>query len=112
MSTMIKPCKCTTETKEELYYKINEIIDDYRGKDGSLIPILHIAQGIYGYLTPELLQFIAEKLNMPFSKVYGVATFYSYFTITPQSLPGGNIPSGYVLVLPAICRAGKKSSPS
>lgn len=84
MSTMVKPCKCRTETKKELFYKISEIVDDYRGKEGSLIPILHIAQGIYGYLTPELLQFIAEKLNLPFSKVYGVATFYSYFTITPR----------------------------
>jgi len=82
--SITQTCKFSNETTEELYKNIGEIIEDYRGKEGSLIPVLHIAQGIYGHFTPELLQIIAEKLDMPLSKVTGVATFYSYFSITPK----------------------------
>lgn len=46
---------------------------------GSLIPILQAAQAIYGYLPPEVLQLIADRLNLSLGKVYGVATFYAQF---------------------------------
>ena len=78
-------CKLNYETTEEIYRNIGEIIEDYRGKEGVLIPVLHIAQGICGHFTLELLQIIAEKLDMPLSKVTGIATFYSYFSITPKA---------------------------
>ena len=45
----------------------------------ALIAILHKAQEIFGYLPEEIQKFIAEKLDIPASKVYGVVTFYSYF---------------------------------
>jgi NADH:ubiquinone oxidoreductase subunit E len=60
------------------------VIEEYREKEGSLIQILHLAQGIYGYLPLELQQFIAEKLDKPLSEVYGVATFYSFFSTSPR----------------------------
>ncbi len=46
---------------------------------GSLIPILQAAQAAYGYLPPEILQFIADRLDLSLGKVYGVATFYAQF---------------------------------
>jgi len=72
------------ETEEEKFRRIEEVIDEYRNEGGNLIPILHMAQGIYGYLPLELLQFIADKLGKPLSEVYGVTTFYSFFSTKPR----------------------------
>lgn len=53
-------------------------------KQDSLIEILHIAQGLFGYLDNDLLKFVASRLKLPPSKVFGVATFYHYFTLKPR----------------------------
>jgi NADH-quinone oxidoreductase subunit E len=58
---------------------MDAIFDRYREQEGALIPILQRAQGVYGYLPPEVLQRIADRLGVSLSKVYGVATFYSQF---------------------------------
>lgn len=84
MNTQTKQCKCKKESEQEKYVRVSQIIDEYRGSEGSLIQILHMAQGIFGYLPMELQQFIAEKLSIPLSEVYGVATFYSFFTTKPR----------------------------
>ena len=61
---------------------LNKIIDEYKGRAGTLIPILQKAQDIYGYLPPEVLNWISEKTGIPLSQIYGVATFYSQFYLT------------------------------
>ena len=58
---------------------LDEVFAKYEGKKGTLIPILQKAQAIYGYLPPEVLQAIADRLNISQGKVYGVATFYAQF---------------------------------
>ena len=50
----------------------------------ALIEVLHTAQELYGYLDPELLTYIAHGLKLPPSRVYGVATFYHFFSLTPK----------------------------
>ncbi len=50
----------------------------------ALIEVLHTAQELYGYLTPELLKTIARKLKLPPSRVLGVATFYHFFALEPK----------------------------
>ena len=50
----------------------------------ALIEILHKAQELFGYLEDDLLLFVAHKLKLPASRVYGVATFYHFFTLKPQ----------------------------
>lgn len=50
----------------------------------ALIEALHTAQESFGYLENETLKFIARRLKVPFSKVYGVATFYHYFRLKPK----------------------------
>lgn len=50
----------------------------------ALIEVLHKAQELYSYLSPELLTQIARKLDLPPSRVYGVATFYHFFSLAPQ----------------------------
>jgi bidirectional [NiFe] hydrogenase diaphorase subunit len=49
-----------------------------------LIEVLHAAQEAFGYLDTQTMEFVASGLRVPLSKVYGVATFYSYFTLKPQ----------------------------
>lgn len=80
MDTQLTKCCCSNETDNQKYERIGQMIDVYKGKEGSLIQVLHLAQGIYGYLPLELQQFIAEKMDVPLSKVYGVVTFYSFFS--------------------------------
>lgn len=84
MSSGVKKCKCKKESEEQLFAKIGQMVDEYKGKEGCLIQVLHMAQGIYGYLPLKLQQFIAEKLDLPLSEVYGVATFYSFFSTKPR----------------------------
>lgn len=67
------------------FHEIGDLIDRYYAdKPGCLIQVLHVAQGIYGYLPLELQRFIAGKLHMPLSKVSGVVSFYSFFSVTPR----------------------------
>ena len=63
---------------------IKEICDSYGNKRSELINILHATQEHFGYL-PEPVQLeISLNLNMPLAKVYGVVSFYSFFTMTPK----------------------------
>lgn len=64
--------------------RVNEVIDRYVNKPGALIPVLEECQGILGYVPVELQEYIAEKLNIPGSTVYGVVTFYSFFSMVPK----------------------------
>lgn len=56
----------------------------YQFRHDALIEILHKAQQLFGYLEDDLLLFISYKLKLPPSRVYGVATFYHFFTLKPQ----------------------------
>ena len=53
-------------------------------KQDALIEVLHKAQELFGFLEDDLLLFIAHKLKLPTSRVYGVATFYHFFTLKPK----------------------------
>lgn len=60
------------------------ICNDHENQAGELINILHKAQHLFGYLPAEVHQIVAKQLKIPVSKVYGVVTFYSFFTMTPK----------------------------
>lgn len=64
--------------------ELEEYIDSLEDKEGCLINVLHRAQDIFGYLPPELQLFISRKLGVTAAKVYGVTTFYSFFTMEPR----------------------------
>ncbi|MFZ7112134.1 MAG: NAD(P)H-dependent oxidoreductase subunit E [Desulfatiglandales bacterium] len=63
---------------------VDRIIERYRGKPGNLIPVLEECQGVVGYLPIALQEYIAHELNIPGSTVYGVVTFYSFFSMVPK----------------------------
>ena len=64
--------------------QVEEICDKHGNKPGELINVLHECQALHGYLPEEMQRIIARKLGVPASKVYGVVTFYSFFTMTPK----------------------------
>ncbi len=69
---------------EELLGRLDGVLEEYRGKPGALIPVLQIAQGIFGYLPEDVLKRVALKLGKSYSEVAGVVGFYSFFSTVPR----------------------------
>ena len=69
---------------QEQEQKLLEVIEKNKDLPGALLPVLHEAQEIYGYLPIEVQQKVADGLNISLSEVYGVATFYTRFSLTPK----------------------------
>jgi len=57
----------------------------HRHQPDALIEVLHTAQEVFGYLQEDILQYVAHRLKLPPSRVYGVATFYHFFTFKPKA---------------------------
>jgi NADH-quinone oxidoreductase subunit E/NADP-reducing hydrogenase subunit HndA len=72
------------ELRKEDVDKINEICDSFGNEPSELINVLHKTQKHFGYLPAEIQEAVASKLNIPVAQVYGVVTFYSFFTMTPK----------------------------
>ena len=68
----------------EKYAELDQFIASLPTTKGELIRVLHRAQGIFGYLPKEVQVHVAKKLDLPVSKVYGVVSFYSFFTMKPK----------------------------
>jgi NADH:ubiquinone oxidoreductase subunit E len=71
-------------SEEQLYAQLAEVLEDYRQMPGALVPVLQIAQGLFGYLPEPALRQIGEALGKSFSEVTGVVTFYSFFSTVPR----------------------------
>ncbi len=74
------PFKGTAEQEAQL----QEIIAKYKDDKSNLMAVMQEAQGIYGYLPMEVQLMIAEGMDVPLEKVYGVATFYAQFSLSPK----------------------------
>jgi NADH-quinone oxidoreductase subunit E len=68
----------------EMYRKIDGIVAAHRDRPGSLIPVLQKAQEVCGYLPHAVQRYIAKGMKISPSVVFGVATFYSFFTLVPR----------------------------
>jgi len=67
-----------------IFREIQEIIDDTKGQAGALIRVLQQAQGLFGYLPAPLVKTIARDLKVPLSEVYGIISFYNFFSMVPK----------------------------
>jgi NADH:ubiquinone oxidoreductase subunit E len=76
--------KVNEDLTPDVMAQVDRIIEAHRGKPGCLIPVLEETQGITGYLPVELQDYIGMRLNIPGSTIYGVVTFYSFFTMVPK----------------------------
>ena len=72
------------EFTPEHWSRIDQVIGKYKKKPGALIPVLEEVQAITGYLPEPIQRYVAAGLAVPLSQVYGVVTFYSFFTMKPR----------------------------
>ncbi|MGI6145228.1 MAG: NADH-quinone oxidoreductase subunit NuoE [Clostridia bacterium] len=77
-------CQCGSEKKEDKFAFIDSIIERYKEQRGAMIPILHSIQQKFGYLSEEVQAYVAEKMGVPLSEIYGIVSFYALFTTQPQ----------------------------
>ncbi|MDY4788451.1 MAG: NAD(P)H-dependent oxidoreductase subunit E [Bacilli bacterium] len=68
----------------DMFNELDNYMHELNYDEKELIAILHKAQEIFGYLPRKVQEFVANKLNISVSRVYGVVTFYSFFTMTPK----------------------------
>ena len=71
-------------TNEEMFKELDEFIESVNCDEKEMIAILHRAQEIFGYLPMIVQTHIAKKVNINVSKVYGVVSFYSFFSMVPK----------------------------
>lgn len=76
-------CNCQS-AKDPRYQELAQVIEEYRDMEGALIMVLHKAQEIFGYLPEDVQKIVAKELDLPLAEVYGVTTFYSYFSLKPR----------------------------
>jgi NADP-reducing hydrogenase subunit HndA len=72
--------------KENDLQQLKAVCKSFNNEAGELINVLHKAQGIFGYLPAEVQEVVAQELNVSVAKVYGVVTFYSFFTMVPKGM--------------------------
>lgn len=75
---------CDFKIPQDKINKLIDICESHGNQAGELINILHKAQHLFGYLPEEVQKIVAQQLNIPVSKVYGVVTFYSFFSMSPK----------------------------
>lgn len=68
----------------EQYTKLLSVIAEHKDDKGALMPIMQKAQDIYGYLPIEVQSIISNEMDIPMEKIYGIATFYSQFSLSPK----------------------------
>jgi NADH:ubiquinone oxidoreductase subunit E len=73
-----------TDISDEMWSKIDEIIEDNKDTPGSVIGVLRECQDVVGWLPVELIDYISYGLNLSRSEVFGIASFYSLFALTPK----------------------------
>ena len=83
-------CQCACQCgngeidEEQALARFSEVLEGYAGQPGALIPVLQIAQRMFGYLPEAALKMVATALDKPYSEVAGVVGFYSYFSTVPR----------------------------
>lgn len=85
MNDNCENCACCEPASEaELMARLDKVLDDYKNVPGALIPVLQIAQAMFGYLPQTALKRISRALDKPYSEVAGVVGFYSFFSTVPR----------------------------
>jgi NADH:ubiquinone oxidoreductase subunit E len=64
-------------------HRLDDVIEKYKGEKGALVAILHEIQGQENYLSEEIIDYISEKLSIPASQIFGIASYYEAFSTQP-----------------------------
>lgn len=84
MEQAVKECECDKKGIAERLNKVREVARQFKELKGALIPVLHETQDLFGYLPEEAMQIVSIELNIPMAEIFGVATFYSFFSLEPK----------------------------
>lgn len=79
-----KCCCCNCGQPDERLEKVKKFINDHKDVKGGLIPVLHFIQETYGYLPEDVLEHVSDGLNIPMTEIFGVASFYHFFSLEPK----------------------------
>lgn len=74
---------CMKKDKDK-FEEFVKFVEDHKDKPGAIMPVLQKTQKLFGYIPEEIVDYMALKLQKPSSEIFGVATFYSQFTLTPR----------------------------
>jgi len=74
----------SNDEEKERFAEFEKWVNEYKNEPGALIMVLHRAQQTFGYLPKQIQEYVAQRLNKTLSEVYGVSTFYSFFTLFPK----------------------------
>lgn len=77
-------CSCGSTCVDPKAHELQKVIEKYKNTKGAVIPVLHEAQDIYGYLPVQVQKTIAEGLGVSLAEIYGIVTFYTQFSIYPK----------------------------
>ena len=80
----IAPGMTTHPSGDVRFATLDETLARYHYEPTALIQVLHAAQHLFGYLSADVLRYVAAALKLPLSQVYGVVTFYHFFTMVPR----------------------------
>lgn len=80
---MSEACGCHRVDGQKLEH-VKQAIERFRHMRGALIPVLHEVQDTFGYLPEEVLHLVSDELDIPMTEIYGVASFYSFFSLEPK----------------------------
>ena len=84
-------CDCNKFGTDEQEKEFFSFLTKHNSKEDSIMPVLQKTQEIFGYIPENAIKHISKKLDMPESKIYGIITFYSQFTLTPKAKYNINI---------------------
>ncbi|MHC1720600.1 MAG: NADH-quinone oxidoreductase subunit NuoE [Clostridiaceae bacterium] len=77
-------CCCGCSQEDPRLVELKETIESHKDTKGALIPVMHKVQTLYGYLPEDVLLIVSGELNVPMTEIYGVASFYSFFSLVPK----------------------------
>lgn len=83
-SASIAPMLPHHPSGDQRFASLDQTLQHYKYEPTALIQILHAAQHMFGYLAPDVLRYIATSMKLPLAHVYGVTTFYNFFSIVPR----------------------------
>lgn len=91
MTVQVTTTQAPKDSREKL---LEQAMARHHDSGGALIEVLHVAQQLYGFLSPPLLKLVARKLKLPPSRVFGVATFYHLFRLAPAKIHSALVCAG------------------
>lgn len=78
-------CECNRLGTDRQVKEFENVLQKYEGKKDNIMVVLQLTQKIFGYIPEKSVSIIAERLKMAESEIYGIISFYSFFTLTPKA---------------------------